>query len=48
MILLLDTNVLVRLEDSLDPRHSEAMSAVEYIKRNGHECQIVPQNLYEV
>lgn len=31
MILLIDTNVLVRLEDALDPRHTEAMSAVDVI-----------------
>ena len=27
MIFLIDTNVLVRLEDSLDPRHVEALGA---------------------
>lgn len=47
MIFLIDTNVLVRLEDSLDPHHSDAMLAIEWLKRNGHECQIVPQVLYE-
>src|SRR4051812_2198474 len=47
MNLLIDTNVLVRLEDSLDPRHAEAMTAIERLKNAGHECQIVPQVLYE-
>ena len=47
MIFLVDTNVLVRLEDSLDPRHAEAMAAIEFLKSGGHECQIVPQVLYE-
>ncbi len=47
MIFLIDTNVLVRLEDSLDPRHVEALGAIEWLKRNGHDCQIVPQVLYE-
>jgi len=47
MILLVDTNVLVRLEDSLDPRHAEAFGAVEWLKRSGHDCHIVPQVLYE-
>ncbi len=43
MIFLIDTNVLVRVEDSLDPRHQEALGAIELLKRGGHECQIVPQ-----
>jgi predicted nucleic acid-binding protein len=47
MNFLIDTNVLIRLEDSLDPSHVEAMAAVERLKRDGHDCQIVPQNLYE-
>jgi predicted nucleic acid-binding protein len=47
MNVLIDTNILIRLEDSLDPRHAEAMAAVERLKRDGHDCQIVPQNLYE-
>ena len=47
MIFLVDTNVLVRLEDSLDPRHAEAMAAIELLKSGGHECHIVPQILYE-
>lgn len=47
MNVLIDTNLLVRLEDSLDPRHAEAMSAIERLKQDGHECQIVPQILYE-
>ena len=47
MIFLIDTNVLVRLEDSLDPRHAEAIGAVEWLKHGGHDCQMVPQVLYE-
>ncbi len=47
MNLLIDTNLLVRLEDSLDPRHAEAMAAIERLKRDGHEGQLVPQVLYE-
>lgn len=47
MIFLVDTNVLIRLEDSLDPRHLEAISAIERLKIGGHECHIVPQVLYE-
>ena len=47
MNLLIDTNLLIRLEDSLDQRHAEAMAAIEWLKRDGHECQLVPQILYE-
>ena len=47
MFFLIDTNVLVRLEDSLDSRHVEALGAIECLKRNGPDCQIVPQVLYE-
>ena len=47
MILLIDTNVLVRLEDSLAPQHPAAIGAIERLKRDGHDCHIVPQVLYE-
>ena len=47
MTFLVDTNVLVRLEDSLSPQHAEAMGAIEILKREGYDCQIVPQVLYE-
>ncbi|MDX1968859.1 MAG: type II toxin-antitoxin system VapC family toxin [Planctomycetaceae bacterium] len=47
MNLLIDTNLLVRLEDTLDARHPEAMSAIERLKRDGHDGQLVPQVLYE-
>lgn len=47
MNVLVDTNVLIRLEDSLDPSHTEAMAAVERLKQDGHDCQIVLQILYE-
>jgi predicted nucleic acid-binding protein len=47
MIFLIDTNLLVRLEDALDARHAEAMAAIERLKRDGHEGQLVPQVLYE-
>ena len=47
MSFLIDTNVLVRLEDTLDSRHFEAMAAIERLKTGGHDCQIVPQVLYE-
>lgn len=47
MNFLIDTNVLVRIEDSIDPRHAEALGAVEWLKRGGHDCQIVPQVLFE-
>ena len=32
MTFLVDTNVLVRLEDSLSPQHAEAMGAIEILK----------------
>ena len=47
MTFLVDTNVLVRLEDSLSPQHAESLGAIEILKREGYDCQIVPQVLYE-
>lgn len=47
MIFLIDTNILVRLEDSLDAKHAEAILAIQFLKDAGHECQLVPQVLYE-
>ena len=47
MNVLIDTNILARLEDSLDPQHATAMTAIQRLKQDGHDCQIVPQILYE-
>lgn len=47
MNFLIDTNVLVRIQDVADTRHKEAIAAIELLKKDGHDCYIVPQILYE-
>ena len=47
MRVLLDTNVLVRLADTDDPRHGDANRAVAALEAGGHELSLVPQVLYE-
>ena len=47
MRIALDTNVLLRLDDSGHVQHADALSAVEELAANGHEMILVPQVLYE-
>lgn len=47
MRILLDTNVLLRLEDLAHGLHSQARSAIDVLDANGHELVLVPQVLYE-
>jgi predicted nucleic acid-binding protein len=47
MRILLDTNLLLRMSDSLHPLHPLAISAVDTLRRNHHDLVIVPQNIYE-
>lgn len=47
MKILLDTNVLLRLEDLDHGQHSQARSAIDILYANGHELVLVPQVIYE-
>ena len=47
MKVLIDTNLLVRLDDQAHATHAEAVAAIGVLKANGHECVLVPQVLYE-
>jgi len=47
MKILLDTNVLLRLDDESHVQHAEALNAVERLNDASHECVLVPQVIYE-
>lgn len=47
MRVLIDTNVLLRLDDTGHQSHAEAQAAVEWLISNERECVLVPQVLYE-
>ena len=47
MKILLDTNMILRLEDTGHVQHTLARSAVDWIDANGHDAVIVPQVMYE-
>ncbi|MEI8381171.1 MAG: type II toxin-antitoxin system VapC family toxin [Planctomycetota bacterium] len=47
MRILVDTNVVLRMADKGHPMHGQALSAIEFLDSNQHECVIVPQVLYE-
>ena len=47
MRVLLDSNVLLRLEDSSDPRHAKATEQIRERILTDDMLFIVPQNLYE-
>ena len=47
MTVLIDTNVLMRLTNSSDPRHDAAKTEIDILKAAGHLLAIVPQNIYE-
>ena len=42
MKVLIDTNLLVRLDDQAHATHAEAVAAMGVLKANGHECVLVP------
>jgi predicted nucleic acid-binding protein len=46
-VIVLDTNILLRVVKSTDPQHGTATSAVEHLQSNREMLCIVPQNLYE-
>lgn len=47
MIYLIDTNVLLRITNSIDSRYQIAQDAVHKLKIKGHQLQTTPQNLME-
>lgn len=47
MRVLLDTNVLLRMEEQGHALHQQAVSAIDTLDKQGHECVLVPQVLYE-
>ncbi len=47
MIYLVDTNVLLRIIDSNNPRYQIAQDAVHKLKAKGHQLQTTPQNFIE-
>ena len=47
MRILLDTNILLRLDDTGHIHHARALSAVDQLHAAGHELVLVPQVLYE-
>lgn len=46
-MILLDTNLLVRMTRSQDPQSSLARAAVQSLLRRNERLIVVPQNLYE-
>jgi predicted nucleic acid-binding protein len=44
---LVDTNILLRLVDTGQAMHQEALDAVKLLALQGYKLHIVPQNLYE-
>ena len=46
-MILLDTNLLVRLTRSADPQAAVARAAVRTLRGRGERLIVVPQNLYE-
>ena len=47
MRILLDTNILLRLDDKTHRHHADVQSAVELLGKSGHEMVLVPQVIYE-
>ena len=47
MIYLADTNILLRLADRRDPKHSIVREALRKLRRDGHALRITSQNCIE-
>ena len=47
MLVLLDTNILLRLAVPTHPMHVVARHAVIKLQANGDRLVLVPQNIYE-
>lgn len=48
MLVLADTNILVRAIHRTDPQHKEALRAIRALREAGDTVCVVPQNLYEL
>jgi predicted nucleic acid-binding protein len=46
-MILLDTNLLIRMTRSHDPQSGVARTAIQTLLRKGERLIVVPQNLYE-
>lgn len=47
MVILVDTNILLRLEITTDPRHAEVDAAVGILRAAGHDLVMTPQGASE-
>lgn len=47
MLILADTNILLRLVERGHPQHIVASEAIEVVETRGHQLSIVPQVAYE-
>jgi predicted nucleic acid-binding protein len=47
MLILTDTNVLLRLVERVHPQHATAVEAIDILETSGHQPCIVPQVAYE-
>lgn len=47
MFYLIDTNVLIRLADRRDPRHSTVRTVLSQLRQDKHQLQIASQNCIE-
>jgi predicted nucleic acid-binding protein len=47
MLILADTNILLRLVERGHPQHTVASEAIEIVESRGHQLSIVPQVAYE-
>lgn len=47
MRVLLDTNILVRISNGVEPDISTALESLNHLRSADHEPTLVPQNLYE-
>jgi predicted nucleic acid-binding protein len=47
MLILADTNVLLRLVERNHPHHTAAIDALSNVRGRGHKPLVVPQVLYE-
>lgn len=47
MSILIDTNVLLRLDDTAHVHHADALAAIEWLNAHEQECVLVPQVIYE-
>lgn len=47
MLILADTNVLLRMVETQHSQHQEALTAIRTLRQSGHELCVVPQVHYE-